>query len=139
MMSLNAAIFIQWDSDIILYPRETQHFGQLTQTNGKVQNMRDHPLFYKPMDFSTKPLPLVLDKELQDLMEVFEKPFDAPRQVKGRRKVVNMLSSLWYKNDNLGLRTLHEADRVKFLHMPGGHDKFSVLEAQVMFVPVLNL
>ena len=30
IMALNSAIFIQWDSDIILYPRETQHFGQLT-------------------------------------------------------------------------------------------------------------
>ena len=30
IMSLNSAFFISWDSDIILYPRETQHFGQLT-------------------------------------------------------------------------------------------------------------
>jgi hypothetical protein len=45
----------------------------------------------------------------------------------------------WYQNDNLGLKTLKEANRVRFLHMPGGHDKFSVLEAREMFVPALKL
>lgn len=50
-----------------------------------------------------------------------------------------MKDSEWYLNDNLGIKTLNEADRVKFLHMPGGHDKFSVLEAQEMFVPALKL
>ena len=52
---------------------------------------------------------------------------------------MEMEKSDWYNNDNLGLKTLREAERVKFLHMPGGHDKFSVLEAQIMFVPALNL
>lgn len=50
-------------------------------------------------------------------------------QAFGKRKLVSMHESEWYENDNLGLKTLNEANRVHFLHMPGGHDKFSVLEA----------
>lgn len=104
-----------------------------------MMKMHNHPLHYKPTDHNTKPLPLELDQELVELIDLFEKPFDAPRQIRGRRKLVEMENSDWYKNDNLGLKTLREAERVKFLHMPGGHDKFSILEAQIMFVPALNL
>jgi hypothetical protein len=50
-----------------------------------------------------------------------------------------MVQSDWYLDDNLGFKTLNEANRIKFLHMPGGHDKFSIEEAQTMFVPALNL
>lgn len=48
-----------------------------------------------------------------------------------------MVDSDWYQNDNLGLKTLNEANRINLLHMPGGHDKFSVSEARIMFVPAL--
>jgi hypothetical protein len=104
-----------------------------------MMKMKDHHMYYKPTNHDTQPLTLVLDPEVADLIDLFEKPFEAPRQIKGRRKLVEMENSDWYNNDNLGLKTLRKADRVKFLHMPGGHDKFSVLEAQIMFVPALNL
>lgn len=72
MMSLNSAIFIQWDSDIILYPRETQHFGQLTTIKGKMMRMKDHHMYYKPTKLETKPLPLELDPEIAELIDLFE-------------------------------------------------------------------
>jgi hypothetical protein len=50
-----------------------------------------------------------------------------------------MEQSDWYLDDNLGLKTLNEAGRVKLLHMPGDHDGFSLDEATSMFVPALNL
>ena len=74
--------------------------------------MEEHELHYKPTDYSTKPLPMVLDQEVSEYMSVFTKPYKAPRQLRGRRKLVKMEASEWYKNDNLGLKTLKEADRV---------------------------
>lgn len=37
--NLNSATFIQWDSDKILYPRETSHFDQLTSSSGFIQKV----------------------------------------------------------------------------------------------------
>lgn len=38
ILELNSAIFIQWDSDEILYPRETSFFDQLSPANGKLKH-----------------------------------------------------------------------------------------------------
>ena len=72
MLSLNSASFISWDSDIIVYPRESHHFGQLTTSSGESQNMEGHGLYYKPSDFSTQPMNLELDNDTQEMMELFQ-------------------------------------------------------------------
>ena len=41
VIKLNAAVFIQWDSDEVLYPRETSMFDQLSPANGKLKHSKN--------------------------------------------------------------------------------------------------
>ena len=133
--SLNSATFIMWDNDKILYPRETSHFDQLTSKRGKIQNIK----FYLPSEQTANKIEPLIENQFTQELKRFEKRYETDPQAWGKRNLVKMVDTLWYQNDNLGLKTLNEANRVRFLHMPGGYDKFSVLEAQEMFIPALKL
>lgn len=130
-----------WDSDEVLYPRETSQFDQLSPANGKMKHSKSklHFHFGRGGELGYEEIkPALL--EGSEILSEFEQPFEQPMQNRGgRTKLVKMVQTDWYLNDNLGFKTLNEAKRIKFLHMPGGHDKFSIEEAQIMFVPALNL
>jgi hypothetical protein len=44
----------------------------------------------------------------------------------------------WFEKDFLGLKTLEDEGRVLKLHLPGGHDWFSMDDVRKTFAPALR-
>jgi len=145
MINLNTFTAISWDSDSVIYPRESQHFDQLTSLDGKLFHFHkdNHYHYGLEIDQEQEDLNNNPDSKLREgekkLIKKYSHPYNEPEEIRGPRKLVPLEETSWYKSDNLGLKTLNDNDRFIRLHMPGDHDKFSMDEAKEMFVPVLNL